>query len=377
MSRRGPVHPVRFIIRKAAERGPLKDRGKFCIFRHMTPFCQSMTAEPKQYDHKRLCAALSSQDRLDILFALKDGSLCVSDLCKKLGREQTAVSHDLQHLEYANFIRARREGKFRFYSLNREFAEPFLQAVAPERAAAAREAGDLRSMIEQAPISIDVICRDGFILFVCGGISDPNDKGLRSNVGRHIDEVLADAPDVAAKVRRAIETDGPTRWTLESSGRLFETVSRPYHDDAGGRAGVVLVTSDVSQRLSVEKLRALGESEKRWRMLVQGSPDVIAQIDPTGTVLAINHAFHGLERSTVIGSSLYGFFEPSSRRRAMEALQTVFDDGRQCLFEAEAAGVSAGATRYECRALPYWKDGKVIAVTVTMRDLAPQNAATA
>ncbi|HTM67860.1 MAG TPA: metalloregulator ArsR/SmtB family transcription factor [Candidatus Binatia bacterium] len=330
-----------------------------------------MTVKQRIYDHKRLCAALASQDRMDILLTLKDGSLCVSELCAKLGREQTAVSHDLQHLEYANFVRVRREGKFRHYSLNKEFAEPFLHAVAPDRATAAKQAGDFRSIIDQAPLSMAVICRDGYILFLGGGISDQGGKGHGFYIGKRIDDILESMPELAARFREALAADGPTKWTYDSAGRTHETVTRAYFDDAGGKAGIVCVTYDVSQRLTDEKLRAIGESEKVWRMLVQGSPDVITQIDASGSILSINHPFHGLDRSAVVGSSLYGYIESASRPMAMEQIGRAFGTGRHCAFEAAAASRTEGTARYECRVVPYWKEGKIIAVTLTMRDLTP------
>lgn len=326
----------------------------------------------KSYDHKRLCAALASQDRLDILLCLKDGSMCVSDLCAKLGREQTAVSHDLQHLEYANFVRVRREGKFRFYSLNKEFAEPFMQAIAPERAAAAKKAGEFRSIIDQVPLSMAVICRDGFILFIGGGMNDESGKGHGFYIGKQIFEILGNMPELARKYREALASDGPTKWTYDNAGRTYETLSKPYFDDGGGRAGIVVVTYDVSQRLTDEKLRALGESEKVWRMLVQGSPDIITQVDPSGAILSINHPFHARGRESMIGTSLFGFVQGNSRANAIEEIARVFETGRQCSFEATAATKhDENFTRYECRVMPYWKEGKIIAATLTMRDLTP------
>jgi len=74
---------------------------------------------------KELFRILANEVRLDILACLGGGEKNVSTIMKELGLGQTLVSHNLRKLVKVGFINARKEGNFRFYSLNKEFSGPF------------------------------------------------------------------------------------------------------------------------------------------------------------------------------------------------------------------------------------------------------------
>ena len=56
--------------------------------------------------------------RIKILTMLCGGEKCVLDICKYLNMTQSAVSHQLSMLKAGSLVRARREGKQIFYSLD-------------------------------------------------------------------------------------------------------------------------------------------------------------------------------------------------------------------------------------------------------------------
>ena len=58
--------------------------------------------------------------RMKILCALKSSELCVYDLTVLLGVSQSAVSHQLRLLGAAHAVKARRDGKTVYYSLDDE-----------------------------------------------------------------------------------------------------------------------------------------------------------------------------------------------------------------------------------------------------------------
>jgi ArsR family transcriptional regulator len=63
---------------------------------------------------------LSDETRLRILFYLArspQGELHVTDLCRRLGQSQPAVSHHLALLRVSGLIEPRREGKHNFYTV--------------------------------------------------------------------------------------------------------------------------------------------------------------------------------------------------------------------------------------------------------------------
>jgi ArsR family transcriptional regulator len=62
---------------------------------------------------------LADPTRLRILTALVErGTLCVHDLCDRLGMSQTAVSHSLRVLRTARLVRSVRRGREMVYSLD-------------------------------------------------------------------------------------------------------------------------------------------------------------------------------------------------------------------------------------------------------------------
>jgi DNA-binding transcriptional ArsR family regulator len=67
--------------------------------------------------------------KFDIIMALRNGPLSVSEICKKVEEEQSAVSHNLVKLERCRILNVRREGKQRIYSLNKETVMPMLKIV--------------------------------------------------------------------------------------------------------------------------------------------------------------------------------------------------------------------------------------------------------
>lgn len=58
--------------------------------------------------------------RLGILWALSESEMCVCDLCALLKMKQPAVSHQLKNLKLSRVVKARRDGKIVFYSLEDE-----------------------------------------------------------------------------------------------------------------------------------------------------------------------------------------------------------------------------------------------------------------
>ena len=61
---------------------------------------------------------LGDETRMKIINALSHGELCVRDIAAALGMTQSAVSHQLKLLRMANQVKARREGKSIYYSLD-------------------------------------------------------------------------------------------------------------------------------------------------------------------------------------------------------------------------------------------------------------------
>lgn len=61
-------------------------------------------------------AILGDGTRLSILIACLDGELSVGGLVEKLDLSQSLISHHLRLLKAARLVKARRDGKYMFYS---------------------------------------------------------------------------------------------------------------------------------------------------------------------------------------------------------------------------------------------------------------------
>jgi ArsR family transcriptional regulator len=70
------------------------------------------------YELADLFKLFGDSTRIAILWALSESELCVCDLCALLQMKQPAVSHQLKNLKQGRVVKARREGKVVFYSLD-------------------------------------------------------------------------------------------------------------------------------------------------------------------------------------------------------------------------------------------------------------------
>jgi len=64
-----------------------------------------------------LFKAISDPTRLKILYLLQDGELCVCEIINVLEKPQSTISHHLNVLKNAEFIKGRKEGVWIHYKL--------------------------------------------------------------------------------------------------------------------------------------------------------------------------------------------------------------------------------------------------------------------
>lgn len=67
--------------------------------------------------------------RLRILWVLFDKEICVFDIAESLQMSQSAISHQLRILRQAKLIKARRDGKNTFYSLDDDHVKRIIEQV--------------------------------------------------------------------------------------------------------------------------------------------------------------------------------------------------------------------------------------------------------
>lgn len=73
--------------------------------------------------------SLANPNRLQIIIALRQGAMNVTEICDKLRFEQTMVSHNLKRLELCGMVFAEQKGKNRYYSLNNKTIKPLMELI--------------------------------------------------------------------------------------------------------------------------------------------------------------------------------------------------------------------------------------------------------
>lgn len=77
----------------------------------------------------RLFKALADENRLRILELLQGGERCACVLLENLHLSQPTLSHHMKILCDAGFVTGRKEGKWIYYSLNRDAARELEQLI--------------------------------------------------------------------------------------------------------------------------------------------------------------------------------------------------------------------------------------------------------
>jgi ArsR family transcriptional regulator len=88
---------------------------------------RNMPDQVALYDVADLFKLFGDSTRLGILWALSESEMCVCDLCALLKMKQPAVSHQLKNLKQSRIVKARRDGKIVYYSLDDEHIRVLLK----------------------------------------------------------------------------------------------------------------------------------------------------------------------------------------------------------------------------------------------------------
>lgn len=105
------------------------------------------------------------ESRLKILDALKNMSLCVSELITATDLEQSLVSHQLKELKNGQLVESRKNGKWVYYSLTVKGHEVLNQnrSLATWELISENSRAKLLSLLKFGPYSVsDLITKTGF-----------------------------------------------------------------------------------------------------------------------------------------------------------------------------------------------------------------------
>jgi len=76
-------------------------------------------SKASEFDLAEFFAALADRTRLRLLNLMGDGEVCVCFFAEALGTNNPKISRHLAYLKRANLVKARRDGKWMHYSLQK------------------------------------------------------------------------------------------------------------------------------------------------------------------------------------------------------------------------------------------------------------------
>lgn len=178
--------------------------------------------------------------------------------------------------------------------------------------------------------------------------------------------------------------DGAWRW-MNSKGTAVE---RDEHGKVLKLAGVFFdVTEQKEAEAALKKahdeleMRVLNRtselqiSEAKWRSLIENVPDIIINVDPTGTIQSINRTINGLSMGEMVGSSVYDYILPENKSSLQQLVDGVFETGRPESVETLGLGPGGVFLWFSSRVGPVFTDGKVTAVTIISSDITERKQA--
>lgn len=258
----------------------------------------------------------------------------------------------------------------------------FLRDVTERKQAeeALRKSEDhFRSLVENAADLIAVLNPDGVITYLSPSFERVLGYKPADFAGKNAFDYIHgdDVPASQKAFRAAIRNPG----AIHRAGFRFRARDGSYHQlEAVGNyvpsEGVVINARDVTERRKVEQ--ALAQSEEQYRSTLDSMADSIHVIDRHYRIFLVNQAFKQWVKSLGLNTTFLGKtpwqafpFLPKTIRREYDK---VFKTGKT-LRTRETSQVRGQTVVTDTRKIPIVKDGQVVRIVTTVRDVTEQTHA--
>ncbi|QAY75393.1 PAS domain-containing sensor histidine kinase [Sphingosinicella sp. BN140058] len=214
-------------------------------------------------------------------------------------------------------------------------------------------------------------------------------KGYEADeiIGRHFSNFFTEEDRAAGLPERVLGTavrEGKFEaegWRVRKDGTRFwaHVVVDPIRDDHGTLVGFAKITRDISEKKAADD--ALRQSERRFRMLVQGVRDyAIYMLDPEGHVTNWNSGaeeIKGYKADEIVGKHFSQFYTEEDRANGepVRALATALREGK---YEKEAWRLRKDGSRFMASVVidPIFDDdGQHIGFAKVTRDVTERHRA--
>jgi PAS domain S-box-containing protein len=206
-----------------------------------------------------------------------------------------------------------------------------------------------------ADYAIYMLDTDGFITTWNQGAENIKGYGAGEIIGQHFSRFFTteDQNDRVperileeARAKGRYEAEG---WRVRKDGSRFwaNAILQPVTDEQGKQIGFAKITRDITERRAAQQ--ALQQSERRFRMLVEGVVDyAIYLLDPSGVVSNWNpgaQRLKGYTANEIVGQHFSKFYTKEDRAAGLpgRVLETAAREGR---FEAEGWRVRKDGSRF-------------------------------
>jgi len=198
----------------------------------------------------------------------------------------------------------------------------------------------LRAVIDNAPLVVWSIDRNGiFTLSEGRGLAH---LGLKPGqvLGQSAFEIYKEFPELLASIRRALAGEEVVA-TLHVAGRVFETVYQSLRDADGQMAGLLGISTDITERYRAEQEQAHLQAQ-----LLQ-----VQKLESLGLLAGgIAHDFNNI-LTAVLGSASAALLRLPAGHQATQDIQSVISAARRAADLTRQMLAYSGKGRFEIRAL--------------------------